>query len=347
MIKIVNNNENYDLIEMQKRKNLPSIKKDILPNQCYKPWRSINIDHAGRIFMCDCDGWLPYPVGYVFDFESLNDIFNSETAKKIQNSISVGTYEFCDTNECPVKTDIMYCKTMENKYVISIGIDDSCNLSCPSCRDEIRYTKDIVKNKNKLLWIDRIKSWIEKVPSYFNVHIYIGSNGEPFASPLYLNLLENEFNNQNVIYSIRTNGLLSKRKIKGLNLLPKLNSIDISIDAASKKVYEYVRQPGKWNTLVKNVDYLIELRKNYNFRIVGNFVIQKANIDDILPFIDWCDERDIVPCFTLLQHWTHFKNFDAECVHRPQDDLHKKFLEIIKSKKFKSVGSNARWSSHY
>lgn len=342
MIKIINLTYHRDLVELQKKKNLPLIKKHILPRKCFKPWKSINIDHAGRVFICDCDGWLPYPVGHLFDFQNIEEIFESQWAKKIQKSISDGTYNYCDTDACPVSNYESNCTRLDDKYTISIGIDDSCNLACPSCRYEIRFNNEIDVVQTKLLWINRIKTWIEKISKNTKVNICIGSNGEPFASPIYLNLLKNEFTESNVFYTIRTNGLLLKRELPDLNLLSKLELIEISIDAASKEVYEYVRQPGKWNNLVKNIDYLLELSQKHTFRMVGNFVIQRANLYDILPFIDWCQERGIQPNFTLLQHWTHFTNYDAECVHRPTDHLYQDFLKIIKTSKFQ----NLRYHGH-
>lgn len=338
MIEIIDNTSHNDLEEFRKKRNLPLIKTHVLPSKCFKPWGSITIDHAGRIFLCDCDGWLPYPVGHILQFQNIEEIFESQWAKKIQKSISDGTYEYCDTDTCPVTNYDSFCTSLPYNYTINIGIDDSCNLACPSCRYEIRFNNEINVIQTKLLWINQIKAWIEKLSKNTKVHICIGSNGEPFASPIYLDLLKNEFINDNVFYSIRTNGLLSKRELPGLNIVSKLKLVEISIDAASKEVYEYVRQPGKWNNLVKNIDYLVELRQRHNFQMVGNFVIQKANLYDVLPFIDWCQERSIHPNFTLLQHWSHFTNYDELCVHRPTDHLYQEFLNIIKTTKFQNCG---------
>lgn len=335
MTNIINEPKDVDLIWIRKTRNLPSIKTDIAPNMCNIPWTGMQIDRKGRVFICHCDGWLPYPVGNIMDFESIDEVYNSPVAKEIQQTIIDGTYKYCDTVHCPVKTDESTIQELGHHY-IEFGIDQSCNLSCPSCRKNIIFEDDEKVIDEKIQWTNQFKKWINN-SDYKHLTVLIGGNGEPFASPVYLNLLKNEFVNKNVTYHIRTNATLAKRHMGSLNFLAQLNQIEISIDAASKGIYEHVRQPGKWKNLLENIDYLLEMRKQYKFRMVGNFVIQRANLIDVLPFIDWCNERDITPWFTLLQNWASFDNFDYQCVHRKTDELYNEFIKIIKTEKFQKT----------
>jgi MoaA/NifB/PqqE/SkfB family radical SAM enzyme len=332
------------LIWVRQARNLPQVKNNILPNSCNRPWYGMNLDKQGLVYICHCDGWLPYPVGHILDFDSIDEIYNSPIAKKIQQTIIDGTYEFCDTEHCPVVSNKEICVTDGSTYRIEVGIDESCNLSCPSCRKESIFHDVNETYHEMLLWVNRLKQWISKSPNK-KFDIYIGGNGEPFASPIYLNLLYNEFEYNNISYYIRTNGNLAQRHISELQILPKLKRIEISIDAASKEIYEKVRKPGRWKNLQENVDYLIDMKKIYNFHMVGNFVIQKTNLNDILPFIDWCAERHIEPCFTVLENWASFDNFDQECVHRSTDPLFPDFIDIIKSQKFRSIKTD--WLKNY
>lgn len=333
------------LIWIRQVRNLPQVKTGIAPLKCTRPWHDMQIDKNGYVFICSCNGWLPYPVGEILDFETIEEVYSGNSAKTIQDTIINGTYEFCDTKHCPVTNE--NCSTphiVGQSYFIEIGVDDSCNLACPSCRRNIIFHEANEIFNQRLKWVDRIEQWIERSPQK-NFLLSIGSDGEPFASPLYLNLMKNRFIFDNVTYNIRTNGTLLKRHIKSLHLLPKLRLMEISIDAASKDVYENVRRPGKWNNLQENIDYLLEVRKSYNFNLSATFVIQKANIDDILNFIDWCNHRNIWPNFTLLQNWSSFDNFEEQCVHRPQDALHSKFLNIIKNPIFQKL--NIGWLQNY
>lgn len=337
--------DDSDLIWIRNARNLPKIKTHILPKLCDRPWNGMSIDRKGRIFICHCEGWLPFSVGHILEFESIEEVYNSSAAKCIQETILNGTYEFCDTVHCPVTHPIVDTinDKVEYDYYIEFGIDESCNLKCPSCRPNIIFHDNNHIYDERLKWIGQLNKWINKSPDK-RFKIMIGGNGEPFASPIYLKFFENNFQ-ANVIYNIRTNATLVKRHIDNLKILPNLKRVEVSIDAASREIYEQVRQPAKWKTLQENIDYLITLRQKYNFYFVGNFVIQRANLDDVLPFVKWCRERNIIPCFTILQNWASFPNFDLECVHRPQDANYQKFLSIIKTSEFRTT--NMGWLVNY
>ena len=330
----------HDLIFHRTNRNLPS-KKNISPNRCNWPWKEVHIDRLGRIFLCGCDAWVPYSVGHVLDFHSFGDIFTTSTAQKIQGSIAQGEYEYCDTIHCGVEAEV---KNITFDYEIQIGLDDSCNLQCPSCRSTMIFRDDNSYVIERQTWLARVQQWIKQVPDK-KINILIGSNGEPFASPIYKEFLKSEFN-ENVNYEIRSNGTLIKRHINELSILPNLKIIKLSIDAATAPTYERVRRPAKWNTLLDNIDYLNVLKEVYHFKIFASFVIQRENLEDVLDFIEFCDDNEIDSCdFTLLQDWGSFQNFEAEAVHNPQHNLHDRFLQVIKEPKF--VKLNPSWLYNY
>ena len=61
----------HDLKYHRKNNKLPSDKINI-SNSCNIPLATINIDHKGRVFLCSCDGWLPFSIGHVTDFSSID-----------------------------------------------------------------------------------------------------------------------------------------------------------------------------------------------------------------------------------------------------------------------------------
>lgn len=334
-------NEDHDIKFHRISRNLPKIKTDIAPGRCEWPWKEIHVDRKGRIFLCGCDAWVPFSVGHIMKFDTIDDIFKNPVAKNIQNGITSGTYAYCDTVHCGVASEI---KTLPFDYEIQIGIDDSCNLQCPSCRKEFIFRDGSDYLEQRQAWMAQISKWV-KQKSESKINILIGSNGEPFASPLYLQFLKNEFNN-NVTYEIRSNGTLIKRHINELSILPNLKIIKLSIDAATAYTYERVRKPGKWNNLLDNIDYINRLKENYKFKIYASFVIQQQNIDDVLGFVDFCEDNEIDSCdFTLLQDWGSFDDFKSQCVHYPEHELHDKFLDIIKNPKIQKLSPS--WLINY
>lgn len=330
----------HDLIFHRLNRNLPS-KKNIQPNRCNWPWKEVHIDRLGRIFLCGCDAWVPYSAGHILDFSNFEEIFTSTTAQKVQGSIRLGEYEYCDTTHCGVEAEI---KNIEYDYEIQIGIDDSCNLQCPSCRSSMIFRDDDFYVNERQTWLARVQQWITQVPDK-KINILIGSNGEPFASAVYKQFLQSEFN-KNVNYEIRTNGTLIKRHVNDLSILPNLKIIKLSIDAATAATYERVRRPAKWNTLLDNIDYLNILKETYKFKIYASFVIQRENLEDVLEFIEFCNDNEIDSCdFTLLQDWGSFHDFDEQAVHMPGHNLHSRFLQIIAEPKF--INLNPPWLRNY
>ena len=329
----------------QRTRNLPSVKTKFAPSMCKFPWSQINIDNEGFIFLCACDAWLPFAVGHILDFNSIDEIFSSPVAQEIQQSITDGNYKFCDTNNCFMNKGENLNDRLYRLYDCSIhlGIDASCNLQCPSCRPRMIFHDDDEYLKERHEWIDRIRSWIVQRPE-LKFLVTVGANGEPFASVLYRQFFATEFN-PNVQYYIRSNATLIKKYITDLKLLPNLRIIEISLDAASAPVYEKVRNPGKWRTVVDNIDYLVELKKKYGFHMNASFVIQQQNLDDVLPFVDFCNERDIEPSFNLLQDWASFKDYRSECVHFPESPRYQEFLNIIHTEKF--LSSRPHWIENY
>lgn len=329
-----------DVVWIRKARNLPLIKKDIAPNLCSKPYDSMNIDSQGRIFICTCDGFLPFPVGHILSFETIEDVFNSAISKKIQNTIKIGTYEFCDTVHCEVTwpRSNLVNDHYEYDYEIEFGIDNSCNLHCPSCRPEMIFQDKGEIFETRMLWIQRLIQWISQTNK--KIRLNIGANGEPFASPIYLEIFKENLLS-NIQLHVRSNGTLIKRTCEKYNILPNLKELEISIDAATKNIYEIVRSPAKWENLLENIDYVVQNRKHYKFKFIGNFVIQKTNLDDMIPFIYWCTERNIYPNFTFLQNWSSFGPhgiyFDDHCVHRPHDKLYNKFLSIVQSEEVQKL----------
>lgn len=325
-----------DLIWIRETRGLPSA-KSICANSCDLPWSVTNIDSRGRVFLCRCDGWVPFSVGHVLDFKNFAEVFASTQAQEIQQSIVRGTYDYCDTRYCGVETHAI---KNQHDYYVSIGIDDSCNLQCPSCRPEMRFSndKDFVAERSQ--WADRINEWIEQEPQA-DIKVLIGSNGDPFASEVYRHFMRTKMSPR-VHYDIRTNGLLIKKHLGSLPVLSNLRQLEISIDAASPDVYHDVRRPGRWSSLKENLDFVRELRQTHQFNVLAFFVIQRANLCDVLPFIDLCESYEMTPGFTLLQDWSSWTNFAEHCVQTPTHPMHQIFLETVHHPRFRAL--NLDWA---
>jgi molybdenum cofactor biosynthesis enzyme MoaA len=327
----------HDLKWIRLQRSLPGPKK-IDPNKCNLPGRVINIDATGRVFVCRCESWLPWSIGHLLDFDTLDDIWNHPTTIEIRSSQLVGEYKYCDTQYCGV--DKLSGRMTDQKIEIYLGIDDSCQLACPSCRNEQKFEKNYELKKP---WSDHVVNLIKNYSGPSVICVLIGAHGDPLASDFYRYTM-NQLSNLPVLFQLRTNGLLLKKHLAELRILPNLTELEISIDAASMAIYEQVRWPGKWSSLLENLEYVQEARKQKYFKVVANFVVQASNYTEMLDFVDLCNKYDMVPDFTLLQDWNTF-DYKENAVHFPTHKNYQDFCRLAQSPIIKQhVGTNFdRW----
>ena len=320
------------LVFIRRQRNLPSI-KSLQPGLCNYPSQVVNIDHNGYIFVCLCEAWLPWSIGHVMDFASIHDIQNAKMTKDIIRSQELGHYEYCDTKHCNVSNQFER-KLYETQ--IYLGIDDSCQLTCPSCRNEMIFEKDY---HHKINWVQRIIKWLNH-ENLGPTNILIGAHGDPFASRLYRETMEAIGKLDTIIkFQLRTNGLLLTRYLEELDILSRLSLLEISIDAATEHTYQLVRQPARWANLIENLEFLQTIRQVADFQVQANFVVQKNNYKEMPNFVDLCNNYNMRPNFTLLQDWNTF-SYKNNAVHQSTHADHLEFLSVIANDKIKPYIGN-------
>ncbi len=65
---------------------------------CPLPFERFDVSPDGSVLVC-CGHWLPTPIGNILD-NDLNDVLNSEAAKKLRQSVTDGSYRYCNHLEC-------------------------------------------------------------------------------------------------------------------------------------------------------------------------------------------------------------------------------------------------------
>jgi hypothetical protein len=322
-----------------------------ITNSCNMPFTHVGVDQNSDCFLCHCEGWLPIPVGKVSDFESLEDVWNSPTAQMLQSDIQQKKFSWCAVTHC----GILDRNIAKKICTLSIHIDDSCNLACPSCRRELRMLENGLEFENKQKDLVRITEWLEKFQHPINISL--GGTGDALASQLIRNFIKNYCYKDGQTFKITTNGLLLKKVIANSSIYPAISNISISVDAGSAEVYEKVRRPGKWENLIENLEWLSNNRKHISVNL--NFVLQKTNFRDLLSFAELCKKFNFAGEIQPLNDWGTWNshptlNPDAYTmangtyldhdVANPDHPEHKDFVEILnstrqKNYKFLSISS--------
>ena len=321
----------FDWYGIDTQKNLKI--KDI----CARPFDTVLIDKNGSCFICECTAWLPQSIGNLYK-EELESILSSSTRKYIQSTVQDGSFKLCNNSQCSyiisgLVSNTEYCQNKSLEH-IRLAIDDSCNLSCPSCRKEKIFLKSGKNFEKRLKLADKILNFLENnKEEKFNVHI--GSDGDPFASIVYRYFMMKTKNLKNLKYTIQTNGLLIKKKLhKFKHVINNLTQIGISVDGATKQTYESLRMGGKFEKIIENLKFLKEIK---NFDVHLHFVAQQKNYHEIEEIIELGLKYDVDKIYlNKITDWNTMENFREQAVWMKNHKEHKNLLDIIdKIKKIK------------
>ena len=119
---------------------------------CPEPFKRFDIGPDGNVLVC-CGHWLPTSIGNFIN-DPIDDVLNSEKAQHLRRSVTDGSYQYCNHLECAsmihdrlvprtetADADIEHAIEFQDFRVkrveqVLFALDQSCNLSCPSCRRE-------------------------------------------------------------------------------------------------------------------------------------------------------------------------------------------------------------------
>jgi len=273
-----------------------------ITNSCNRPWKTVTIDGYNNCMLCICDGWIPKPVGKITDFKNLEDIWNNPIAHEIQNDVEEKKFTWCAVEHCGIKHHSNY----ESKFQIILGIDDSCNLECPSCRREKRMHTEGTLYEEKLRAVEHTVNLLNKFDK--PVHIVFNCSGDPLASYISRPFLQSYVGNDKQTFTLFTNGILIKKLLPTTAIFSRINDYRISIDAGSPEIYKKVRVGGDWNTLMNSFDFLSAqgLSKYVNLQ----FTVQKNNFRDIDNFVKLLEKYNFRGSLTQLDDWGTW-NYDT------------------------------------
>jgi sulfatase maturation enzyme AslB (radical SAM superfamily) len=326
---------------------------------CQVPWDTLSVNSNGEMFICSCSSWVPVSIGNILHTTDIYDVLNSESAQLIRQEIIAGRYFYCNNQICgffkkvnptryqgvPQPTDTPMGIVDKDQLLVSeipknliFNFDYTCNFRCPSCRTElinnnkhyvIRSINDQIVCKIKHLVIDRIQS--EPV-------VIVWGGGEPFISDVYLELMEYILSTgkQNIRHVIQTNGSYLKAKSEMLKkLLPTLDELRISFDAATEETYKKIRVNGQWNQLLKNVQWLQDLiqQSQLPLKIRADFVVQLDNYKEIPAFVKLCEQLGITTInFQKMWNWGTWpaEEFAKKNIYNPDHPQYDKLVEIFK-----------------
>ena len=284
---------------------------------CYYPFTTINIGPGGDCWFCCPDwttGFSKTRLGNIMQ-SSISDMWNGETARAIRRAMYRNRVEeWCRLRGCPilnggtkirlehiesqVRGDLFHASTvnsMRNDIEelegfpsnIMVSNDWRCNLRCVMCSTTLYYSEDapemfVAQVTDKIFdELTRNIAWVKR--------IFLSGYGDPFAIKRHLEFMQyttREY--RQVEIELLTNGLLLTPSMWETIRHNRFFTIRVSVDATTKDTYEKIRRQGHWESLVRNLRFLGELRRSnaiLSFEI--NMTVMRDNYHEVYDFLQF------------------------------------------------------------
>jgi MoaA/NifB/PqqE/SkfB family radical SAM enzyme len=249
------------------------------------------------------------------------DILHRILALSTQNR----SYVYCDKTMCPLFDGRKNLGTVDENIamveyheiepyprVVACAFDNTCNLACETCRTNLQ----VVKGKKQEL-VNRIAEKIKRELLPHTQFLVMAGNGEVLLSPAYRSIWQSEAAIYPRFFRLLSNGTLFNESMWKEFSRGKEHTyvmLTVSIDAATKKTYESIRQFGNFDQLQHNMIFAGRLRAEGSlayFRM--NFVVQRKNMKEMAAFAAWGKRigADKV-FFTKIQNWGTYENSDFQ-----------------------------------
>lgn len=267
--------------------------KDRYPYKCHRPFGYCDII-GDNVFLC-CPDFLSVSAGSMKS-ESFMSCWDSYIARILRLSISNGTYVFCNKQYCDLfdfdeKQDVSvnvneekFFPSLKYPKTLMVGIDYSCNLKCPSCREKLCVAKGEERKEIDRQAEDLLQNVIPNVE-----RLWMAGCGEVFFSPTYINMLKDERCKARKQISILSNGALFDEE-KWRFLRENYSSIEIviSVDGICDETLERLRKGVNAKKLKRNLEFLGKMRKQNKIdKLYISCVLQADNVAEIYDLLKY------------------------------------------------------------
>ena len=336
-----------ELVRRLNRSNRGEDESDYRGLFCPRPFEYVEIGAGGKTHLC-CAVMLPTVAGDK-QTGSFMDVWNSESAQSIRQSILDGTFSHCIEHLCPELQNRTLPKRDEvidpfHKEIISKGLtvlsrgpkritmnyDKSCNLACPMCRTERITAKGAEKQA-----MEEIQHWATREHLKDTREMVISTAGDAFGSATYHTFLRNFDASPYPELRLRlvTNGLHLTPKNWARICHENVDSMHISIDAATPETYR-VNRGADFNRLVENLHFAGELRSSGQLQSLSlNYTVQANNFAEMPKFVALASEihADTVLFIQLANGTFTQEEYQRRAVHQPSHPQHGELLEVLKN----------------
>lgn len=323
---------------------------DLSDRFCSTPFETLDI-LDGKSHLC-CASWLPESVGDLTE-TPWRDVWNSDAAQSVRGSILDGSFRFCNKIACPkiARGDLptkakaaaesrrwreviggFQTRLAAGPHRVNLAYDQTCNLSCPSCRTGKVAADSVTRARYDRLQEDQVLPLLRTAGL-----VFVTGSGDPFASKNFRTLLDRlgPEDYPDLRIQLMTNGMLfTPREWERFPALHGRTAfLRISLDAATGPTHELLRRGARWPVMEENLAFAQRLREEGLIdRLEFAFTVQTENYHEMSPAIDLAHHygADSV-AFGRLTNWGTFTpaQYAAKAVFMPSHPRHGHFLELM------------------
>lgn len=310
---------------------------------CKNAYEYLYLDtYEGNVALCP---WMFPEEGVIGNLleEDFEKIWFSEKAQKLRDAHTENCFKYCRPQGCPyiqnndlpeIQDNEEYKKlTVNREYPTTINLahDFICNQSCETCRSSVFVPpKDYAEKMNKIR--EKIAPYLDKAKM-----ITASGHGDPFASPYMTDLLAKlNPNDKNMVIQLETNGVFfDEEHWEKIKHLKEINlKVVVTVNSYDKFTYEHISRGGNYEKLMKNLNFISELRKTNDIKeFVVAAVVQDRNFRQMPEFIEHTFAKYAVDHIILrpVYQWGTMpeKTFWFKDVLNPKHPYHAEYLEIL------------------
>ena len=329
--------------------------KDLRGRFCARPFELMEIHREFFAFAC-CPSWVPQNIGNC-ETNDLMTVWNSRAARLIRLGVLDGSFRHCDHRACPeiqsgnlpriedlpedhrqiVEEARIVQDTLPRQ--IALCYDDSCNLSCPSCRATKRLEYEGEGYERKIRFTERLMDQVLAQAEHHFISLRVTGSGDPIASKVFRHLLAGidgrSLPRLRIILQTNATMLTPKvwQELAGIH--GNVHGISISIDAAREATYAKVRRLGNWRQLMENIAFVNGLVADGTVPVLDyNFVVQTENFREMGDFVSLC--RGFGPPshinFSLVNDWGSWsrEEYLRQCIWKTDHPEFSDFLAALR-----------------
>lgn len=328
---------------------------------CSKPFTELHV--LERTTHLCCASWLPTSAG---DLSTANwdQVWNAEPAQAVRASIHDGSYRHCNKMACPaIQAGTLPTKEeavrqwpqlaaliaeretemAQGPEEVNLAYDATCNLSCPSCRTEIIAADSAKRQRYAEMQERAILPMLRGARS-----VFITGSGDPFASKNFRQLMEQltPGDYPDLRFRIMTNAmLLTPREWERFPALhARVQSLQISIDGASKHSHELLRRGARWEVMEENLRFAADLLAQGMVEALHLcFTVQVDNFHEMGAAVALAEALDATGIyFGKLTNWGTFspEEYAQKAVFAPSHPQHAAFLAAMADPRLRSPRVN-------